>query len=702
MKHIAATVAGALIFALASSAVVAQKGANSETFGGAPRADLREVVIWGSQLEAPVAGLAFGGQDQSAQDGRPHTRMLLGGKWRPILDQLRADNPLQDAHDELRVLEDKLGDLLARARYVYFQGQSLAAQQAALDKFVHPTLSALRASLAQVVDSLDARSGLPDYETGQLRYAKQLLLTAADALRPLDSALQAADLGRLREGQLRLQQAAEAFDAEPPARAASPLAWDSKTGLFVLFGGDHFDYQTNDVWVFDPGASRWNQRHPDMAPPPRANHKIEASGDGKIAIWSGYIYLDKFNSTHPPYQPLGDARWVYDIEVNSWAKPRGEDSVPANTRQYRSAPYLPEYYMQGERPDAAAHAQRLASLPANTWVSMKPPHRPQHEQMARDWGTSVRSPDHDLFLQWGGGHSAHCGTDVLHYHFATNRWEQPYPVEVCLGQVYSTSHYPGGYNFNRNPWIIMHAYKSYAYDTSLKRLVLTGRTNNWKYRHDPYFYLYDPLKGDWTQRHPLHPEMYKHVHYVLNTRVHASPKGVLMWGKDNSAFQLDTKNLKWHKLDYDGRLPTSGTDGGGLVYDPPRDRMLMVTKPWKQGGSVFQGKIHALDLGTMKAATLSPAGRSKVPKLFLREAAYNSEFDVFLWAWQDHKEKGRMVVYEPAGNRWLTVAVGGDAPFWFSTGHIYDERRKLHWVTDNNGNVYALRLDLPTADPRPL
>ena len=671
------------------------------TPGGAPVGKMRDVVIWGSELAlGDGRGLAFGGQHQRSADGRPRTRVLRDGEWQPIVDQLRANNPLQETADRLNEVASQMARIAARGRYIYLQGADTRAQRADYERDVAPRLSTVADALDEARASLAAASGLQGYEAEQARRAlarigsPEAVATDAWPLAP-------ESLRRLRDAGVAVERAAELLDAEPPARVVSPLAYDSATGLYVLFGGDHYDFLMNDLWTFDPLVQRWQQHHPDGAPPPRGNHAIEAPGDGTITVSGGYTYADKDSYGAKLYVQLGPDAWRYDLEARRWVPPDGQQLVEAGVRQYRSAVWLPEHYLSGERPDAAAHERTLASLPANTWVAMEPPLRPQALQLTRDWGTSVMSPDHDLFLQWGGGHSAHCGTDVLHYHFATNRWEQPYPVEVCLGNLYSTAHYPGGFSFNGNPWMIMHAYKSYAYDTSLRNLVLTGRTANWKYRHDPYFYLYDPTVGDWTSRHPLHEKLHQ-TQIFLNSRVHGSPQGVLFWGRDSSAFRLDPGSLEWKEFDFEGTLPTSGTDGGGMVFDPLRNRMLVVRKKWQPGGGSFNGQMHALDLDGMKATALSPAGARAVPKLFLREPAYNAQADLFLWSWQDWKVKGNMVAYDPKGNRWVSLDIGGKAPFGVSTGHVYDERRGLHWVTNHRGQVWALRLDAATANLRPL
>ena len=49
----------------------------------------RDPVLWGWTCELPDgSGLAFGGVHQTSEDGRPHTRLLVNGKWTPIVELL--------------------------------------------------------------------------------------------------------------------------------------------------------------------------------------------------------------------------------------------------------------------------------------------------------------------------------------------------------------------------------------------------------------------------------------------------------------------------------------------------------------------------------------------------------------------------------------------------------------------------------------
>jgi hypothetical protein len=253
--------------------------------------------------------------------------------------------------------------------------------------------------------------------------------------------------------------AAEALDAEPPPRALSPLVFDARSGLIVLFGGDHLDYLTNDTWVFDPVRWKWEQRQPAGAPPPRANHRLTAAGDGSVQLEGGYVYTSSTDYCGAQYQDCDDGAWSYDVAANAWSGPGQLE--PPDTRVYRTGPFHPDFFLQGERPDAAATAAALRDLPVNAWVEQKPPWRPE---LDRVWGTAVLDAERDQILIFNGGHSSHGGTDVLHYHLGTNRWELPFPVEFPLGQLYSNTSYPEGFNLNRRPWVTGHTYQSYGLD----------------------------------------------------------------------------------------------------------------------------------------------------------------------------------------------------------------------------------------------
>jgi predicted NUDIX family phosphoesterase len=95
--------------------------------------DIKERVIWGAECRQPAGkGLAFGGQHQDADDGRPHTRLLEGDTWRTVHEELRAKNPLQSFHYRAWKLRNDVKNICARLRHLYLEGLSVAEEAISL------------------------------------------------------------------------------------------------------------------------------------------------------------------------------------------------------------------------------------------------------------------------------------------------------------------------------------------------------------------------------------------------------------------------------------------------------------------------------------------------------------------------------------------------------------------------------------------
>ncbi len=659
-----------------------------------PGTDLKQQVIWGSTCESPDGfALAFGGQDQKADDGNPHTRVKEGDAWKAIHQELRARNPLQGFGGHLR---DETKKLLARLRGGFFNGVSFEPGEATPQDLKE--LAAATKSFETLIDQVERTLGpleqriktLEGYDQAQGRRALDEMKNGAARLRAIGGFFTPEAIQAMGAAQILFEKAAERLDAEPAPRALSPLAYDAKTKLFVLFGGDHLDYLTNDTWVFDPAKRRWFQRHPKDAPPPRANHKLAAAGDGKVVLTGGYAYTSTTDYVGGPYRDHGDGEWVYDVEANAWSG-TGK-AAPPDSRTYRTGRLHPDLYLEGPKPDREAFAKWLSELPANTWTQTRPPHLPA---MNRDWGTAVLDPDRDLILRWSGGHSAHGGTDVLHYHLATNRWELPIPVELPLGQTYSNTEYPEGVNFNLRPWVTGHTYQNYGVDPILKKMLFTGR-------HD-LCYIYDPDLGDWAGRFPKPKGMvYNSCFYTLTLT--PTPAGLVCWTQNGALYRFEGK--EWVEKPLAGKLAGAVVDNSTVAYDAKRERLLFWRKLYGDKAG-YDGAIQAVDLKTWTVSTLAPEGRepaSAVP--YLCQIRYDSESDLFLVGGTlppGPDGLRRTPAYDPGGNRWVSLKIAGDDPSGprgrnVSLGLMYDAKRKLFWAVDTNSKVFVLRLDAKTAD----
>jgi len=663
-----------------------------------PATDLKQQVIWGAICDGPNGtGLAFGGQDQKADDGIAHTRIKVNGEWQAIHEELRKNNPLQQHAEQAQALARQARELVAQARRSNLEGHSADKKKEWLRTEWAPRYQKLTDGLrAFTLGGL----ALKAEDQKRAEEARPLLERAAADLKSADTVLNGGGALlhlNLQDAARRIERVGGMLDAEPPPRALSPIAYDAQTKLYVLFGGDHLDYLTNDTWIFDPARKKWTLRLPKSAPAPRANHTLKATGDGKMTLSGGYAYTSSTDYCGAQYRDSGDGPFTYDIADDTWANLL--NPFPPDSRVYRTGPFVPEFFLVNPKPDGATFQKQLADLPANTWVSTKPPHLPR---LNRDWGTAVLDPDRDLILRWSGGHSAHGGSDVLHYHIASNRWELPFPVEFPLGQLYSNTSYPNGFNFNLRPWITGHTYQSYGYDPVLKKMLFTGEPN--------HCYIWDPDVADWTARFAKPKEMsYGSCFYTLTLT--PTPQGLYCWTQSGLVFRFDAAKKDWLPVALKGdKLPGSVVDNSTLVHDSKRDRLLFFQKGYGDKAG-YDGQIHALDVKTGEVSRLNPKGMAAAATLpYLCQIRYDAANDLLLVGGTlppGDDSLRRTPAYDCAKNEWLSLKLGGDDPSGktgrnVSLGLMYDARRKLFWAVDTNSNVFVLRLDPKTADPQPL
>ncbi len=139
---------------------------------------------------------------------------------------------------------------------IWFKGLDEKAERERLDKEAVPPFDEFLKAFDALLTDLNAVKDLEKYESGQLAYALNHLNEARELLKTAENVrkglLEAATINAMQQSQIRIERGSEAMDAEPAPRVLSTPVYDAKTGLYVLFGGDHFDYLKNDTWVFDP------------------------------------------------------------------------------------------------------------------------------------------------------------------------------------------------------------------------------------------------------------------------------------------------------------------------------------------------------------------------------------------------------------------------------------------------------------------
>ncbi len=648
-------------------------------------------VIWGWSCELPDgSGLQFGGTNQTTDDGRGHTCIKEGGNWKPIIDDLRKGNALQKQFDAVLALRNTCKDTLAHARSLYFDGKPAADEGAKIKSDIDPALAELTAALAKRSTELKGISG-DAYDVGQAKVALKHVDAAAALIKPFGALVTPEAMATLRQAQVELEIASDALDAEPPPRALSIIAYDAKTKLFVVFGGDHYDYLMNDIWVFDPAKRKWFERHPETAPEPRADHHLDFTGDGRVTMFGGYF-------RGQGYQHYGPARWIYDLEKNTWsADGHSEKAVASGIRSGGYAPpSSPEDYMKGPRPDAAAFEAKLKAVPANAWTKLE-----LVNMISRDWGTWLFDADRDLWYVYAGGHASYPGCDVARFHLSTGRWEITDPIELPLGGAGSNEQYPSGVTFNGHPWCRRHVWNSQAYEPTLKKVVNAGVNDT---KLDSGFYIYDPDKGDWTERHPI-PDG---INNCQGIQVRATVHGLFGW-IGGSVYLMDAKTLTWKKFETKGTMPGTCVDGCGMVYDAKRDRMLLLTL----GGYAkpYDGQIFAVDMKTHDVTKLNPEGMDNPPsswRIYLREMAIDPVSDMLLITQPlirgNKTLPDQTLSYDIAKNRWVLIKIPGTSDNGVCSSIAYDAKRGIFWGGEAGygGYVRVLRFDAAKAQITPL
>jgi len=578
---------------------------------------------------------------------------VASGKWSRLEV---ADGKVVQEHRELVAAKEATIDLVGRIRLAWYrdpEGVGTDGELKALDECC-ATLKKLP-QMDRLAGDVDATAGL---------LADKKTLDALKAARAL---------------QRKIEQTAEAQYPVPCSRRNSPLAFDEKNRVFVLFGGDHEDYLMNDTWVLDLEKRAWRRAKPDKAPSPRAGHAlVPLPRSGKVALYGGYVQSSSTDYGAVPYSPLDPRQlWLYD------AKGREKLGTEPDQRLYRTGPFAASF---GEVPDEPKDTD-LEALPENQWVRLPaPPRNPCRGCRQRDWGTSVWDSDRGQILLWGGGHCVRSASVVAHYSPASGRIVEGYDADEPYG-----ANGGGGFDSSllNRPWVSTHSYNHYAYDPKC-RLMVSGRG-----------YLYDPERMDWLRMEP----------YALpfafrwgSTCVETSPHGAVAWarkkGRDDFGLWLFDREKGWLDLEPQGKLFGPYCDSHGMVYDSKRDRMIL---SGVGGGyqKLSSGTFLAFDFRTKTLDTLSPENPEFARTHNAREMAYVEHADwVLIGELYPHgKQKtGKRYtrIYDCGRNRMFLLDAGG-VPSGHSTGWMYDARRKLAYVFTFRGEAWALRANPATA-----
>ena len=647
---------------------------------------------------------------------------LDSGKWSTLPP---PEERIVAEHKALVEAREALIDITGRTRLTWYRDPKGAGDQAELKDVSDrlgavkkmPALTALSAEIDKVAELIGSRKTL-------------------DALAALEA------LGR------KVDLSADSQYPVPASRRNSPLVFDAKNKVFVLFGGDHEDYLTNDTWILDLGKQAWRRGRPPGAPSPRAGHAmVYLPASARVALYEGYVQSssdDYGAGASTPIQPV--QLWLYDAKADRWdlagawqtrkGEPAGapppmgsfygysaqwfsppalaaddKDRLilagpgatwlldadatklsaadrlthPPDERLYRTGRFLVSYC---EVPEGPKEPIDLDNLPANQWVKLPAaPRNVAHGCRQRDWGTAAWDSLNSQFLMWGGGHCVRSASTVLHYSPVSGRMVEGYDADEPYG-----GNGGGGFGSSvlNRPWVPVHGYHVYAYDPKARLLVTaTG-------------FLYDPSRMDWLRVEPLQLPF----RFVWSTTVlETTPHGVVAWaqqaGKEQFALWLFDLRKGWQDLPLEGKLHAPYCDSDGMTYDAKRDRLLIASS----GGYARRGdgSLTCYDFKTRKVEKLQPENAEVARVSNGRELVYADHADWVLLgepfvAGKDENSPRYQRIYDCARNKYFLMDTGAfPAGATYSQGWAYDAKRKMVHVLTYRGDAYALRLDPASA-----
>ena len=716
------------VYCLSLGSVLYIFDVEAKTWKANPAEPLLEGLSWQMLASDGQGRVVAVGSDKKIENvGWTRTVILdtTAGQWSTL--PLPPEDVVKK-HRELVAASEALIDLVGRIRLAWYRDPKGIGSDEELK------------ALGERCDALGKLAGMDGFKpdlakVGEYLKAKSTLdaLRAARALQP------------------KADDAAFAQYPVPHSRRNAPLVYDEKNKVFVLFGGDHEDFQVNDTWTLNLEKKVWKRMQPDLAPAPRAGHAgCYLPKSGRVAFYEGYLSSASGDYGATPWQVLDPRElWVYDAAADRWELcgafgVKGGDA-PAPPVIGKFYGYSATWY---EVPAMAADAADRICLavpggknaPAATWTLAFDPGKLDaagREKLGQPPnGRRLRA----LYFRAGFSEVPDDPKAKDLAALPANQWfkltpAQRNPARGCRQRDWSTSvwdsdreqilmwggghcvrsssvplHYspvsnrivegydadePYCYNGWCGPassllnkqWIDCHAYHLYAYDPKCKLLV-TARG-----------FLYDPERMDWVRAEPCKsPFRYSWGGIVIAGSKH----GAVAWGVagDMASLWLFDREKGWAPLEPKGKLFGPYCDSHGMLYDSKRDRMLLssvgggYSKPSNGTFLAFDFKTKALDVVTPENSDLNKTGCA-------RELAYVEHADWVLIGdllRQGDPKTGKLYtrVYDCGKNK-MFLLDAGPVLGGFSAGWMYDSKRKLVYSFAYNGEAWALRIDPATA-----
>lgn len=308
----------------------------------------------------------------------------------------------------------------------------------------------------------------------------------------------------------------------PSPRESPLLAFDSRTGQVILFGGFRLSGMLNDTWAYDPVANRWTNlttaTHPSIA----CTWCFATAG---MVYDSGADRVILFGGTTGPDNNANET-WAYDVTGNTWTQMHptdfpwfnhdfsmAYDSAADRVLYFGGATITPDMYYVG------TNATWSYDYTNDSWTLLGPATPPS----ARFGASMAYDARTDRTLLFGGctnGYelwpSCAMANDTWSYDYGSNTWTNvsgttaPPPAValpmvydngsdrlVLFGQGWATGNQTWTYDAAANSWATQHppgspsgrGYPGMVYDSIDNETILFGGrgatflNDTWAYKY---------------------------------------------------------------------------------------------------------------------------------------------------------------------------------------------------------------------------
>ena len=254
------------------------------------------------------------------------------------------------------------------------------------------------------------------------------------------------------------------------ARGYHQMAYDSDTGLIILYGGTtgywlDKKFQSHETWIYDPSTNAWKSMQPPENPGGFTGGDMVYNSKAKCSILS--IISDNFAELQT---------WAYYTESNTWKRlANGPESMFGQRLAYDEESdrviMFGGYNMGTDKLFAETWVYDLNS---DTWTNMNPDPHPE----ARNYHGMTYDLKADRVVVWAGDTGGKSNYSVWTYDYNTNSWEE-HSAE------------------NANP-PKLRSYMSLAYNESMGKIIMYGGKNG----GNNETWVYDLTSNLWEQMTP--------------------------------------------------------------------------------------------------------------------------------------------------------------------------------------------------------